>query len=137
MRLDIKGSGVGEALGPICALVPNRSAEIMDLFMRCKKGLVIELKPLQKGRSRNQESYYRKWCAAFADHCGMTPDEMHEEMLCQCYGSEEVETKFGYRRRPLRRSNDASRGDYSELIETLCRLAAQLDFMVPPPEMTE
>jgi hypothetical protein len=67
----------------------------------------------------------------------LTPDEMHEEMLCQCYGSEEVETKFGYRRRPLRRSNDASRGDYSELIETLCRLAAQLDFMVPPPEITE
>ena len=132
MRLDIKGSGVGEALGPICALVPNRSAEIMDLFMRCKKGLVIELKPLQKGRSRNQEGYYRKWCAAFADHCGMTPDEMHEEMLCMTFGSVEVETKFGMRRRPVTRSGETNTATYSRFIDNLINTAADMDFRVPP-----
>ena len=64
------------------------------------------------------------------------PDEMHDEMLCQCYGSDEYQTKFGTKRRPARRSNDATRGDYSELIETLCRVAAQIDYYIPPPEIS-
>jgi hypothetical protein len=64
----------------------------------------------------------------------MTPDEMHEEMLCQCYGSTEHATKFGIRRRPAKRSNDADKSDYSELIETLCRVAAEVGFYVPPAE---
>jgi len=60
---------------------------------------------------------------------------MHEEILCQCYGSEEIDTRFGVKRRPVKRSNDATRGDYSELIETLCRVAAQMGYDVPPPEV--
>ena len=57
---------------------------------------------------------------------------MHNELLCQCYGSEEINTKFGVVRRPVKRSNDATRGDYSELIETLCRVAAEMGYDVPP-----
>ena len=133
MRLDIKGAGVGEILGPICALVPNRSTEIMELFLKCKKGLVIELKPLQKGRSRNQESYYRKWCNSFADHCGMTPDEMHEEMLCITFGSEEVQTRFGPRRRAAKRSGETSVITYARLIDNLINTAAEMGFKIPTP----
>ena len=62
---------------------------------------------------------------------------MHNELLCQCYGSEEINTKFGAVRRPVKRSNDTSRGDYSELIETLCRVAAEMGYDVPPPTTEE
>ena len=101
-----------------------------------RHGMTLEINPLKTQRSRPQENYYRKWCGGFAKFCGLTPDEMHEEMLCQCYGSEEIKTKFGYRRRPVKRSADASRADYSELIETLCRVAAEMGYDIPPPEIT-
>jgi hypothetical protein len=38
------------------------------------------------------------------------------------------------RRRPAKRSGDASRGDYSDLIETLCRVAAEIGYYIPPAE---
>lgn len=113
---------------------PEKLKELVDVNKRASEGVVIEIKPLRAGRTRPQENYYRKWCAEFGRFCGMTPDEMHEEMLCQCYGSTEHATKFGIRRRPAKRSNDADKSDYSELIETLCRVAAEVGFYVPPAE---
>jgi len=113
---------------------PDKLKELVDVNKISAEGVVIEIKPMKAARTRPQENYYRKWCAEFARFCGMTPDEMHEEMLCQCYGSTEHATKFGLRRRPAKRSSDASKTDYSELIETLCRIAAEVGFYVPPAE---
>jgi|TARA_B100001094_G_scaffold163125_1_gene157872 hypothetical protein len=113
---------------------PEKMPELVDVNKQAPEGVVVEIKPMRAGRSRPQENYYRKWCGEFARFCGMTPDEMHEEMLCQCYGSTEHSTKFGLRRRPAKRSNDANKHDYSELIEALCRIAAEVGFYVPPAE---
>ena len=66
-----------------------------------------------------------------------SPDEMHEHMLSTAYGSEVHRTRLGLRIRPLQRSSDASREDYSMLIETLIRTAAEMGFVVPPPERRE
>lgn len=112
---------------------PFAADEFTSVLAGAKDGLCIEVKPLEYKHTRQQENYYRKWCRQFADYCGMTPDEMHEEILCQSYGSEEVATKFGVRRRPLKRSHDAKRGDYSHLIDTLTRVAAEMGYSVPPP----
>ena len=113
---------------------PEKLKELVDVNKKAAEGVVIEIKPMRASRTRPQENYYRKWCAEFARFCGMTPDEMHEELLCQCYGSTEHATKFGIRRRPAKRSNDVDKQDYSELIETLCRIAAEVGFYVPPAE---
>ena len=113
---------------------PDAVKDLIDTNRQAPYGVTIEIKPLRAQRTRPQENYYRKHCAEFARFCGMTPDEMHEEMLCQCYGSTEHATKFGLRRRPSKRSGGASRGDYSELIETLCRIAAEVGYYVPPSE---
>lgn len=99
-----------------------------------KDGISITIEPIKPSRSRVQENYYRKHCAEFAKFCGMTPDEMHEEMLCQCYGSEEVPTSFGMRRRPVKRSGQASRSDYSELVDTMIRIAAEMGYQIPPSD---
>ena len=64
----------------------------------------------------------------------MTPDEMHEELLCECFGSTEHATKFGIKRRPAKRSSDLSREEYGQLVETLCRVAAEIGYYVPPAE---
>jgi len=121
-------------LGSLSQVFPEHYEELLDVVRSAKYGVALELSPIKSSRTRRQESYYRKWCNAFAKHCGMTPDEMHDEMLCQTYGSTEIETQFGYRRRPNKRSGDSSRHDYSELIDTLIRIAAEMDFHVPPPE---
>ena len=117
----------------VSQLAPSRIGEVMALMAGANNGFVIGIQKRKRGRTRSQENYYRKWCGAFARWCGMTPDEMHEELLCMTFGSEEVETKMGVRRRPLRRSGDASINLYSGLIENLQMTAAQMGFVVPDP----
>jgi hypothetical protein len=89
------------------------------------------------GRTRPQENYYRQWCNKFGHWCGLTPDEMHEELLCQTFGTEEVETKFGVKRRPAKRSGQVKKEEYSLLIEQLIITAAQMGFAVPPAESVD
>jgi hypothetical protein len=112
---------------------PELADDLSAVISKSHEGLDIDIHPHVPMHSRSQENYYRKWCGEFAAHCGMTPDEMHEELLCICWGSAEVSTPFGIKRRPLKRSGGAKRGDYSTLIETLTFTAGQMGFEVPPP----
>ncbi len=119
---------------PLAKLLPDkRRDELLSLVDDMPLGLTITVEKIKKERSRQQEKYYRKWCNAFARHCGLTPDEMHDEMLCLAYGSEEVETKFGIKRRPMKRSGQLTAKKYSELIDVLVMTAAEMGFAVPPP----
>jgi hypothetical protein len=119
---------------PLAKLLPDkRRDELLSLVDEMPLGLTITVEKIKKERSRQQEKYYRKWCNAFARHCGLTPDEMHDEMLCRAYGSEEVETKFGIKRRPMKRSGQLTAKKYSELIDVLVMTAAEMGFAVPPP----
>ena len=107
--------------------------EVKHLISNADLGLKITVEKIKRSRTRQQEKYYRKWLGEFAKFCGMTHDEMHEEMLCRAYGSEEVNTRFGFKRRPLKRSSQANRDKYSELIDTLIITAAEMGFAVPEP----
>lgn len=119
---------------PFAKLLPDKPRdELLSLVDDMPLGLTITVEKIKKERSRQQEKYYRKWCNAFARHCGLTPDEMHDEMLCRAYGSEEVETKFGIKRRPMKRSGQLTAKKYSELIHVLVMTAAEMGFAVPPP----
>jgi len=119
---------------PLAKLLPDKLRdELLSLVGDMPLGLTITVEKIKKERSRQQEKYYRKWCNAFARHCGLTPDEMHDEMLCLAYGSEEVETKFGIKRRPIKRSGQLTAKKYSELIHVLVMTAAEMGFAVPPP----
>lgn len=112
---------------------PSSVGTLMAMARGSGDGLTLTIKRAKQSRTRSQENYYRKWCGAFARWCGMTPDEMHEELLCMTFGSEEVHTKMGIKRRPLRRSADASINLYGGLIENLQMTAAQMGFVVPDP----
>jgi|TARA_R110002020_G_scaffold51404_1_gene145467 hypothetical protein len=116
---------------------PSCSESILKTAETAYNGLALEVKPLEFKRTRQQEGYYRKWCREFGNYCGLTPDEMHEELLCAAYGSVEIETKFGIKRRPVKRSGDTRRQSYSTLIDTLIRVAAEMDFVVPPAERSD
>ena len=117
----------------LSGVFPDHKDKLLKIKDSSPLGMNLELSKKVEGRSRPQENYYRKWVREFAKFCGMTQDEMHEEILCQAFGSESVETKFGVRRRPLKRSSKTSLKDYSELIETLIAVSAEMSFAIPPP----
>ena len=75
---------------------PDTARDLLGLLNR-KESTYITVSE-RVARSRPQEGYYRKWCRAFAEFCGMTPDEMHNEMLYRTFGTIEVETRFGWRK---------------------------------------
>ena len=109
------------------------STIVRDLLALLKKSEATYITVSNKvSRTRPQEGYYRKWCREFAEFCGMTPDEMHNEMLYQAFGTIEVETKFGWRKRPNKRSRTTTKEEFSTLIDTLIRTAAEMGFAIPP-----
>lgn len=112
---------------------PQIEAELREIVAKSKKGMTLEIKPYVASHTRQQEKYYWKWVREFADHTGNTPDEMHDHLLRETYGTEYIETAIGIRARPRQRSSTADVNEYSRLIDTLIRVAAQLDFIVPPP----
>ena len=83
MRFDVDRKDVitiSRLIDTLSGAFPRRSEEIKDVCIKSDLGIVVELCSAKKERTRRQEKYYRKWCGEFAKHCGMTPDEMHEEM---------------------------------------------------------
>ena len=116
----------------LCRFAPERIAEITEIMKAFNdRGLYLEVKALKSDRSRAQENYYRKWCAEFAKHCGLTAAEMHEEMLMLVFGEETVDTRFGPKRRPIKRSGETSKQTYSDLIDNLIRKSAEMGYEVP------
>ena len=73
---------INKILRLLCKEFPQMQSEI-HLVGMSKHGMTLEINPLKTRRSRPQENYYRKWCNGFAKFCGLTPDEMHNELLCR------------------------------------------------------
>lgn len=114
---------------------PDNQEEIKNLIHQVKKqGIQLCVDPLKPARTKSQENYYRKWAREFGKFTGNTPDEIHEIMLCKTYGSKQVVTRYGVMHRPVQRSSDQSKSSYADLIETLIRESAEMDFIIPPPK---
>ena len=129
----VNGKDLNEkVIGYLSQAFPQQQ-KLLTALADAPLGLEVEVYKRKASRSRPQENYYRKWQRNFADWCGLTPDEMHDELLCRAFGSEVYETKFGEKRRPLKRSGRTTIAEYSVLIETLILTAAEMGFAIPPP----
>jgi hypothetical protein len=127
-----RGSEAAKLAAFLCRLTPDRIKEITELMKAFNdKGLLINIGTLKSDRSRPQENYYRKWCDGFAKYCGLTAAEMHEEMLMLTFGEETIDTMFGPKRRPIRRSGETSKQTYSDLIDNLIRKSAEMGYIIP------
>ena len=136
MKIDIlksESDRIVRFLALVAKIFPEARG-MSEVTHKAREGIAVEIKPLVHPHSRAQENYYRKWCREFGEYCGTTPDETHEEILCQAYGSEYETTRFGLKRRPHKRSSQANRIEYGVLIDTLIRVAAEMDFHVPPAQ---
>ena len=134
-RFEATSQAVNEVLAAFRELFPDQSAELSVLNE--SESLTLTLEKTRKKKTRPQENYYRKWCREFAKWAGLTEDEMHEEILCIAFGSDHIETRFGVKKRPIKRSGRIKREEYSELIEHLIITAANMGFAVPPPDYDE
>mgnify|MGYP003628277006 FL=1 len=131
-RFKRETKDVFSTLAGLNMLFPDRPEELKLLLD--VESLTVIAEKTTYGRSRPQENYYRKWCRAFGEWAGLTPDEMHEEILRIAFGTEEAETKFGPKIRPAKRSAEVKRDEYSLLIDHLIITAAKMGFAIPPPD---
>lgn len=120
-------------LMPLSKVFPEHTNDMLQLMRSAPNGVTVEILPTKVEQTDEQRGYYRQQVKNFADWCGMIPDAMHEEILCECFGSDTLSTPFGWRRIPHKRSGNVNRADYSALIETLIRVAAEMGYVVPPP----
>ena len=135
MQIRIPKDDTDKIMGLLMAVskeFPEHTQDVLQLTRSAKHGITVEILPLTFSRTRPQEGYYRKWCRGFATSVGMSPDAMHEEMLCITFGSEQVSTLWGWRREPSLRSGDVTSEQYSMLIEVLIQTAAEFGFVIPP-----
>lgn len=124
-------------IGFMMTVFPDFVEDVTQLIRSSKTGITLEILPTKRTQTDKQRNYYWKQLRSFAAFTGNTPDEMHEHILRECYGSEQVATKLGIIIRPQKRSSEADRDEYSELIETLIRVASFFGFVVPPPIIDE
>ena len=135
MEIRIKQDETDRAVGLLTAVsqvFPEHVNDMLQLTRSCPYGISVEILPIKSNHTTSQRKYYWKWLREFAKFTGDTPDEMHDHILRECYGTVTVQTATGARIRPQQRSSESSRSEYSELIETLIITAANFDFVVPP-----
>lgn len=115
-------------------LFPSRADELRAIFRQAERGIQCTVEPLKLDQTDQQRGYYWMWLRNFANFCGATPDETHEHILCEAFGASYHRTMLGLMKRPIQRSSESKREDYSHLIETLIRVAAEMGFIIPPSE---
>jgi len=87
------------------------------------KQVEIVVRKWRQQRSINQNRYY--WgvvVAALADHCGYTPEEMHEALKEKFLGHEEVD-KFGLKK--IKSSATLTTEDFNSYVNQVVIWAAQ------------
>ena len=135
MEIQIPKTDGDKIMGLLMALsqeFPECTHDLLMITRSAKNGITVEISPLKIKHTDPQRGYYHLWKNEFAKWAGNTPDEMHDHILGEAYGNEVRKTALGQKIRPMQRSADASVDEYSHLIETLIRIAAEFGFVVPP-----
>jgi len=136
MHIEITQNEPAKMLGFLMAVhkvFPEAVQDLLQLTRSAKNGITVEIVPYVFKQTNEQRGYYWQEEKKFAAWAGNTPDEMHNHLLCECYGTDFVSSAIGMQRRPQKRSSEATKIEYSELIETLIRVAANFGYVVPPP----
>lgn len=96
--------------------------------------VIVRVKRSQ--RSRRQNSWY--WgciIPMLAEHCGYTPDEMHELMAMKFLRIEDCPVTGSPRRQRTPKTNTAEFAEYCEQIRIFA--ATELGVVIPDPQQVE
>lgn len=145
MRMMAGTRIVTDVIQQLARWFPALSAELSDIESKAVLGLQIDVSPLKRRHSDSQRGAYWASLHEFAAHLGYSKREaetlLHEIILCETYGTKEareiVAGGQAYRWPvPAERSSVDADGrprdveTYSELIETLMRVAAEHGYVL-------
>ena len=130
--------GPAQARETLAALAPlspwyARPPLLKLLESTTDRGIEITVGRIRRSHTQSQQGYYWLILNIFAKAQGMTPDEAHNVILCECAGSNELVIGDNHYRTPKKRSSDMGVEEYGELIETLHRCAAFCGCILPDP----
>lgn len=97
------------------------------------KDWVIKVLPLKRDKTTEQRAWFHTLCKMFGDEVGHSQDEIKQICKAECFGVETV-TVAGVTVEVVKSSELAKRDEYSQLIETCYRLAAQAGVILPNPD---
>lgn len=145
MKLMVGTRILPDVIQQLARWFPARAADLACVEEQSVLGLQMDLAPLKRRHSDSQRGAYWSGLHEFAAHLGYSKREaetlLHEVMLCETYGTKEareiVASGQTYRWPvPAERSSKDADGrvrdvqTYSELIETLLRVAAEHGYII-------
>lgn len=121
------------AIAALMESAPWYAKPQLETLLDNDRGVEIRIEPIKRKHTDSQRGYYWLCLNIFAKAQGMTPDEAHNVILCECTGSNERTFNGNTYRTPKRRSHDMAVEEYGDLIETLHRCAAFCGCVLPDP----
>lgn len=100
-------------------------SSLSNLLIKPEDDLQLTVGPARKEKTTAQRKLFHALCKEAGDHIGLTKGQVKEIVKEEHFGRDEVKTPDGKVHSVLQSSEEADRPDYSDLIETLLRWAAE------------
>lgn len=98
---------------------------LANLLVKPDDDLQLAVGPARKEKSHAQRKLFHALCKEAGDHLGYTKGQVKEIVKQEHFGTDTVTDRKGRRYEVVQSSEEADRADYSDLIETLLRWAAE------------
>jgi hypothetical protein len=104
----------------------ERQLERLQTFLKAQAlPFQVECGPVVKDKTPAQRRQFHRLCGEFGKALGMTKGQVKEMVKQEHFGLDTVTLKNGATYQVVQSSEDADRPEYSDLIETLLRMAAE------------
>jgi hypothetical protein len=114
-------------------VMSNISNHLFNLFSSDAE-VDITIKPHKRAKTQSQRGWFHKLCKIYGDEIGLNQGQVKDIVKAQILGWRHVTIRGVDIVVPDGSSEDLSRMEYSELIETLYRLAAESGVVLPNPD---
>jgi hypothetical protein len=136
-RFKVGGKAARESIAALMPTAPwYAKSQLANLLEQIDElGIEISIRRARRKHTDEQRGYYHLCLGIFAKHTGYDKDSLHDVVLSEAFGSREILTPSNrVYRVPTERSSKLNVEAYSELIDTLHRVAAFAGCVLPDPE---
>lgn len=98
---------------------------LSNLLVKPEDDFQLTIGPARKEKSSAQRKLFHALCKEAGDELGYTKGQVKEIVKREHFGTETITARNGKRYEVVQSSEEADREDYSALIETLLRWAAE------------
>ena len=138
MNLKLTGQSADKALLALFEVAPWYAKPTIqeEIDHLTPLGITVSVKRNRPRHSSEQQGYYWLCLNIFAKYYGCGPDELHNVILSEAFGSTVLDMPSGgHYQMPKQRSSQLNVKDYGTLIDTLHRCASFAGCTLPDPGM--